>query len=267
MKNVVVIPVYKEQPTENELHSLCQCLRILGTHDIRLIAPEGLNIKVYRYTFQTFQLPLVVETFEVSYFVNVSGYNKLMMSKCFYTRFSDWEYMLIYQLDAWVFRDELDAWCEKGYDYIGAPWMKLNGQLDEVNCGNGGFSLRRIPTFIELFNHTGRLWGYKGLACRYRYRGPIRRRLSILKGLLGWKNHLEDFIEKGDKNEDLFFAALKHKRKKSFCIPSSYEGMFFSFEESPSMLYELTNKILPFGCHAWHKWEYESFWKQFIKIL
>lgn len=266
MKNVVVIPVYKEQPTENELHSLRQCLRILGSHDIRLIAPEGLDLKVYQYTFQTFQLIMEVEMFEKTYFANVSCYNKLMLSKCFYTSFTDWEYMLIYQLDAWVFRDELDAWCERGYDYIGAPWMKLNGKLDEVNCGNGGFSLRRIPTFIELFDHTGRLWGYKGLACRYRYRGPIRRRLSILKGLLGWKNHLEDFIDKGEENEDLFFATLKYKRKKKFRIPSSREAMFFAFEEAPSMLYELTDRILPFGCHAWEKWEYENFWSKYIKL-
>lgn len=265
MKNVVVIPIYKEQPTENELCSLRQCLRILGSHDIRLIAPEGLDLQVYRYTFETFQLPLVVEMFQPTYFANISGYNKLMLSKCFYTRFVDWEYMLIYQLDAWVFRDELDAWCEKGYDYIGAPWMKLNGKLDEMNCGNGGFSLRRISAFIELFEHTGKLWGYRGLACWYRYRGPIRRRLSIIKGLLGYKNHLDDFVEKGEVNEDLFFATLKHKKKRCFRIPLSKEAMFFSFEEAPFMLYELTSYELPFGCHAWKKWEYETFWRNFIK--
>lgn len=265
MKNVVVIPVYKVQPTENELCSLRQCLRILGSHDIRLIAPEGLDLQVYRYTFETFQLPLVVEMFQPTYFANISGYNKLMLSKDFYTHFADWEYMLIYQLDAWVFRDELDAWCEKGYDYIGAPWMKLNGQLDEVNCGNGGFSLRRIPAFIELFDHTGKLWGYRGLACWYRYRGPIRRRLLILIGLLlGYRNRLSDFIDKGDENEDLFWAALKYKRGKSFRMPLSKEAMLFAFEESPSMLFERTNHSLPFGCHAWKKYEYKSFWERFL---
>lgn len=264
MKNVIVIPVYKEQPTENELHSLRQCLRILGSHDIRLIAPEGLDLKVYQYTFQTFQLIMEVEMFEKTYFANVSGYNKLMLSKCFYTRFADWEYMLIYQLDAWVFRDELDAWCEKGYDYIGAPWMKLNGKLDEVNCGNGGFSLRRIPTFIELFNHTGRLWGYKGLACWYRYRGPLHKLVLIPQNLFGKSNELRNYIEKGEDNEDLFYATLKYKKGRKFCIPKSVEAAYFSFEESPSMLYEKTHYTLPFGCHGWEKYEYSSFWKKYI---
>ncbi|WP_455639392.1 DUF5672 family protein [Parabacteroides sp.] len=266
MKNVVVIPVYKEQPTENELLSLRQCLRILGSHDIRLVAPEGLNLEVYRYTFETFQQTMVVEMFQPSYFASINGYNKLMLSKCFYTRFSDWEYMLIYQLDAWVFRDELDAWCEKGYDYIGAPWMKLNGKLDEKNCGNGGFSLRHIPAFIELFNHTGRLWGYKGLACWYRYRGPLRKPLFILMGLFGYHNRLNDFTIGGDDNEDLFFATLKYKKGISFRIPFSREAMYFAFEESPAMLYKKTGNNLPFGCHAWEKCEYETFWSKFISL-
>lgn len=266
MKNVVIIPVYKEQPTENELQSLRQCLRILGAHDICLIAPEELDLQVYQYTFQTFQRPLVVEMFETSYFTSVSGYNKLMLSKCFYSRFANWEYMLIFQLDAWVFRDELDAWCAKGYDYIGAPWMKLDGKLDEVNCGNGGFSLRHIPIFIDLFNHTGRLWGYKGLACWYRYRGPIRRYLFIFLGLLGYRNRLGDFIERGDENEDLFFATLKYKKGKAFRIPLGKDAMYFAFEESPTMLFQRTNGTLPFGCHAWRKYEYESFWKKIIWV-
>jgi hypothetical protein len=27
----------------------------------------------------------------------------------------------------------------------------------------------------------------------------------------------------------------------------------------------LVTQHLPFGCHAWKKYEYESFWKQYIK--
>lgn len=75
MKNVVVIPVYKVQPTNNELCSLRQCLRILGSHDIRLIAPEGLDLRYIDIPLETFQLPLLVEMFQPSYFANIGGYN------------------------------------------------------------------------------------------------------------------------------------------------------------------------------------------------
>lgn len=264
LTNVVVIPVYKPKPAETEIRSLRQALTVLGTHDIRLIGPEGLDLSAYEAVYKPFGRPVEAETFDPSYFSSVAGYNKLMLSRCFYQRFASWDYLLIYQLDAWVFKDELDAWCAKGYDYIGAPWMKLNGRLDEKNSGNGGFSLRKIATFIELFDHEGPIWGYKGLVCRYRYRGPLRRRQCIFRGLLGWKNKLSDFAEKGEENEDLFFAALKHKKGKPFRIPPTCEAMYFSFEESPAMLYERTGHTLPFGCHAWEKWEYETFWKQFI---
>lgn len=263
-KNVVVIPVYKKEPEETEIRSLRQALTVLGAHDVRLAGPRGLDLSAYEAVYRSFGRPVETETFDPSYFSSVAGYNKLMLSRCFYERFAAWDYLLIYQLDAWVFKDELDAWCAKGYDYIGAPWMKLNGKLDENNSGNGGFSLRKIATFIELFDHQGLLWGHKGLACRYRYRGPLRRRFYILLGLFGWRNRLRGFPGKGKENEDLFFAALKHKKRKPFRIPSSREAMYFSFEESPAMLFEQTGHALPFGCHAWEKWEYETFWKRFI---
>lgn len=35
---------------------------------------------------------------------------------------------MIYQLDAWVFNDELSSWCSLGYDYIGAPFFPYRGK-------------------------------------------------------------------------------------------------------------------------------------------
>lgn len=252
---------------EAERASFIQCLSVLGKHAICLVGPAGLDLSVYQALFNRSGKEMRFEAFEPDYFSSVAGYNKLMLSRCFYARFAAWDYMLIYQLDAWVFRDELDAWCAKGYDYIGAPWLKLNRQVDEENSGNGGFSLRKIASFLALFDYKGALWGYKGLACRHRYRGPRHKFQLIVKGLLGYANRLEDYIERGDENEDLFFAALKHKKKQPFRIPPTKEAMFFSFEEAPARLYEKTNRQLPFGCHAWEKHDYERFWKQFIQIV
>jgi hypothetical protein len=36
------------------------------------------------------------------------------LSASFYERFLDTKYILIYQLDAFVFKDELQEWCDKG---------------------------------------------------------------------------------------------------------------------------------------------------------
>ena len=120
-----------------------------------------------------------VESFSDEYFASLRGYNKLVLDELFYMRFLKYQYMLIYQLDAFVFKDELLLWAEKGYDYIGAPWippkhsyLTLRGRLKiqlkyfiytllnddrrklkkycNYQVGNGGFSLRKINKMLEV---------------------------------------------------------------------------------------------------------------------
>lgn len=262
--NIIVIPVYKDELDINEYKSLCQCLKILNKHRICLIGPEQLDYSVYNDIFSRYGIVLEIEVFESVFFKSITGYNKLMLSKLFYDRFASYEYMLIYQLDAYVFKDELDYWCEKGYDYIGAPWIKLDGKLDDKKSGNGGFSLRKIESFISLFEYEGILLSFKGLCYFYNYRGILHRSIYILAGLLGIRNHLKDFTSTNIINEDLFYSLLKYKRGNKFRIPECDESMYFSFEKSPAMLFEKTGHTLPFGCHAWYKYEYEQFWIRYI---
>lgn len=47
-------------------------------------------------------------------------------------------------------------------------------------------------------------------------------------------------------------------------MPSCEEAADFSFEANPSYLFSIIGK-LPFGCHAFEKYEYEEFWKKYIK--
>jgi hypothetical protein len=63
----------------------------------------------------------------------------------FYLIFEDYRYVLVYETDAWVFKDELDFFCGKNLDWIGAPWPH---QEDKV--GNSGFSLRKVSKMLEL---------------------------------------------------------------------------------------------------------------------
>ena len=83
----------------------------------------------------------------------MEGYNELLLSENFYTTFSAFKYILIYQPDSYVFRDELMEWCKEGYDYIGAPWLEDNDEQIKLNgVGNGGFSLRNIEKFLYIFS-------------------------------------------------------------------------------------------------------------------
>lgn len=262
MKAIVTIPVYKSQPSESDRISLRQCIQVLGKHPICLFGPEGLDLSAYNLEFDAFGKTYRYEAFDKQFFQSQRGYNHLMLTRSFYERFQEWDYMLIYQLDAFVFSDQLEEWCAKGYDYVGAPFLKLSREVDWQNAGNGGFSLRRVASFLQVFNLQGKVLSFKGLWRYYRYRGPLHRLPLCLKGWLGSGNHLEDFMQWETHNEDLFYAVL-HDSSLRWNIPDSKEAMFFAFEGQPSTLYKHTGK-LPFGCHAYLNNEFDSFYSSFI---
>src|SRR5690606_29769773 len=114
----VVIPIYKSELTDSELKSFKQCLDVLGNHPLMLVAPTGLDTSTYE-TLAGRNLQCTY--FNKRYFTSVRGYSELLLSKKFYCHFEAYEYILIYQLDAWVFQDDLSHWCKLDYDYIGAP--------------------------------------------------------------------------------------------------------------------------------------------------
>ncbi len=51
----------------------------------------------------------------------IAGYNRMMLSAEFYETYRAYEYILICHADAWVFRNDLSAWCRRGFDCVAAP--------------------------------------------------------------------------------------------------------------------------------------------------
>ena len=262
-KCVIVVPIHKEQPTNDELMSLRQCVSVLGEHQICVVCPVSLDINFYGNILSEFGIAWSADRFPNRFFDGIKGYNLLMLDKSFYKRFDEYEYMLIYQLDAWVFRDELDEWCSKGYDYIGAPWIEyVNGENKLTGVGNGGFSLRRIQHFIDVLS----------------YRGPVRKAYQLnlkpsIKNIiykffysLGYQNTISYYKKDESLYEDIFLSIFLSNTKLKAKMPSPEEASRFAFEKYPSMLFE-NNGQLPFGCHAWRKYEYESFWKKYIALV
>jgi len=217
----IVIPIYKETLTPQERGSLLQCNNILSRYNKCIVAPEDLDLSNHRSILDNVN----VKRFPKYYFSSIDAYSELCLSEFFYTQFSGYQYMLIYQLDCWVFRDELIEWCNKGYDYIGAPWFDIGKKgfwgtfslrplmLNKV--GNGGFSLRKVETMI-----------------------------SVSKPLIR-------LFKKWRKNEDFYIAILSSLFDRKFKKPPVQEAVSFAFETLPEKCYELNNNQLPFGCHAW----------------
>ena len=262
MKKVaIIIPIYKSEPDSLEKLSLDQCQKILGHYPVYIVAPEGLDISFYVQHFPSIK----VEFFDASFFISTVSYNRLMLSPNFYSMWSDYEFILIYQLDAYVFRDELKLWCEKDFDYIGAPVhdFKLDNFTPEIEIAtlNGGFSLRKISSFLQILHSFHFIYSFKDLLKANTHQNLFLGPLKALKYFLTGNNTYFRF-NKYDRNEDYFWAFIAPQKNKSFKVAPINESLQFGFDNKPDKSFELANKTLPFGCHAIDK--NIEFWKTLI---
>jgi len=271
MHNAVVIIIYSPFPSDIELASFSQCINIFKYQDLIITCPYSLNVEIYENIIKDYNVNILFERFEDSFFISISSYNKLMKSKLFYERFIKYNYILIYQLDAWVFKDELNFWCKKNFDYIGAPWYNSNGEMLN-SAGNGGFSLRKVSTFNKLLSgkydelklnkiifflnvlkYYFLLYDFKKLIKNIYY--IFKCRITILRYI---------FFNK-EENEDIsfyrFFSLFPLTK-----VANSKEALSFSFEQFPEDLFKRNNFKIPFGCHAFLKYN-PNFWIKFIPAI
>ncbi|MEJ0104614.1 MAG: DUF5672 family protein [Bacteroidota bacterium] len=227
---IVVIPYYKNELTTYEKFSLNRALKVLSRYPIVFISPEELSISPeYQH--------INVQRFDNEYFQALRGYNRLLLSDNFYKRFLDYKYILIYQLDALVFNDEIDYWISLNYDYYGAPWNKTWKKryynfygLVKRKVGNGGFSLRKTAVFYKMTKR-------------------IRR--------------IAKYIRFG---EDIFWCNYGNLVYPNLKIIDQDLAVRFAFESEPEKLFSRNGNKLPFGCHAYEKNDL-SFWRKMILDL
>ncbi len=262
MSSIVVVPLYESMPDKWQCLSFEQCCRVLGNYPICIATHKDVDIIQYQNIAAKYDIVIHKENFAAQFFESISGYNQMMLDKHFYQRFAKYQYMLIYQLDAWVFRDELDEWCDKGYDYIGAPWIEKDSKGQPINIGgigNGGFSLRRIQHFVDVLSYRGPVKDGSNLNLEPSLKNKIYRFLYSL----GYQNTLSYYKKDETLFEDIFLSIFLADTKLRAVMPDAETACYFAFEQAPSYLYAKT-KRLPFGCHAWQKYEFDSFWMTFI---
>lgn len=261
--NIIVIPVYKEYMDVDEKISFARCCKILGNHPICIVTYPELQLDEYENIADKYHVCLQRENFDKRFFDGIEGYCELCVNPQFYKRFNGYLYMLIYQLDAYVFSDELDEWCTKGYDYIGAPFMELdrNSFWFWGLVGNGGFSLRKISKIRKVLRYRGPLYKPYYIFAKY-YKRTLKTLLIAILHSLGYKNTQRWYIHSKDGDDIYYCHTLKHTWMELY-VPSPYEASQFAIETHPEECYNAIGK-LPFGCHAWHKYEYDSFWNKYI---
>jgi hypothetical protein len=246
----IVIPIYKDSLSDTEILSLKQCVKILGSYPVVFTAPQHLDFSIYAAYCNNISYSIL--RFDDEYFADINGYNKLMLSAGFYKKLMQYKFILIYQLDAFVFKDELLYWCGKNYDFIGAPHpphSNANGDMQFLkgyksflkvvksvfninhqisNVGNGGFSLRKTKTFYRLLRF-------------------LNSKIS------NW----------GNNNEDGFFKYWGNILYPLVKLPDDATALMFSVETSPRQSLQKLNYALPFGCHAFEKYDWQT-WEPYI---
>lgn len=260
MKKVaIIIPTHKASLNRDDLISLRYLKKYLSKYDRFFVVPEGTKQK------NIGQKNIKFIEFPQKYFQSWRGYNELLLQEDFYKKFSEYEYILIYQLDVLVFSDELIFWCKENYDYIAPPWFSpIIGRLSHKkgfppSGGNGGFSLRKVSSAISVLNEVNKS------AKRKSTRGIVQKFWFILAVLTG-KSHQKWLNAPADNYpfaEDGFWSLEAPKYLNGYRVPNFSEALKFGFERFPKKSFKLNNKKLPFGVHAWKKYD-EKFWKPFL---
>ena len=237
----VVVPTHRRPADGDEQLSLKHLNRHLGRYEKFLAVPNRLRVD-----WPGFQ-PV---RFGDQHFGTPPGPNRLLLSEAFYQTFSAYQYILIYHLDALVFSDRLVEWCERGYDYIGAPWFKTPRTRflydGPERAGNGGFSLRRIDAFLKVIR----------AAKTFRDRWQTPRDEPPLA--------IRNTLEKGNfTNEDVFWSFHASGFYPEFYIPPVDVAVSFAFECDPRYCFERNHHQIPFGCHAWALHD-RPFWEPYL---
>lgn len=248
----VIVPIYTPTLRGFEQAALDNNMKLLKGFPVAFLKPESVDVSAIHAQYPDTEVMSVSDDW-LGTKRGIQGYNAMMMSEKFYELFSEYQYIFICHVDAWLFRNELAAWCRKSYDLVAAPWptrprytrfplkqyLKLKMLLKPKNrilhcqmfgkIGNGGLCIRKVQTFRE--------------AC-IQYADEIN-----------YFNSQTDDLH----NEDLFWALVPKLH-----VPSVEEALTFSFDLKPELSYQLNRHQLPMACHGFNKAPRIAFWRQFI---
>ena len=264
-KIIILIIAHNDSLNGNEQKSLRQCSSIFAGYPITLICPQGLDANCYRETMPGVKIDFIDPKWQKNYY----NFNRLKIESYLYKRYSHYEYILFYEPDAWVFRDELDNWIKQGYDNIGGPWLSLKTNKFEINSGNGGFCLRNVQSALKTLETNKILFlpylvwlMAKDLQLKYFW----KYKWMFLRLLWPVFQNSRKFIKRFPFYEDKFWAKIAPVINKDFKVCTAKEAIPFAFDAHPEILYQMNGQQLPMGAHGWYRKERRDFWAKHIEI-
>jgi hypothetical protein len=235
----VIVPLsFNPELSADEKTSLRQLRRILGRYDKFMILPQSMNLDFDDFT---------MVHFDDGFFGSVPNHCRLLVSPRFYKTFKDYRYIFIHHLDSLVLSDQLTEWCDRGFDFIAPPWIRYEGAPYEGlpienHIGNGGFSLRKVDSFLRVLRIL---------------RTP-KPTLDYLLRITGRRTRIED-----RRGEDIFWGTMAAGIDPAFRVAPLETALEYAFECNPRLCLEMNNGKLPFGGHAWPRYD-RAFWEPYI---
>ena len=259
----IIIPIHRLDLSEDEEVSWNSLIHSLPEIPKIIVAPRR-----FRTAFQYFR-DVKILFFEDHYFTYPKGYNSLLLSKKFYQPFSRFRNILIYQLDCLICDSSRASLLESPWDYIGAPWAKnyhTKSGVEFEGVGNGGLSLRNVSSALRVLDTKicAKPDYSMGPPPHWWYWKRGRKLMLCFNGLRAYlpKITVEQFLKKHYRgNEDIFWGKFAPQIDPTFKVATVDEALEFAFESDPAGSYERIGKKLPFGCHAWAKYD-RTFWEK-----
>lgn len=263
------MPIYRSALTPDEEISLASIRKYLSGYGICFVAPESLDLSAIQRDGES------TERFPDEFFSGIEGYNRLLKSSGFYERFQEKDYILIAQLDCLIFSSNLEEWMDRGWDYLAAPWFKGFSEDSASGLwrvGNGGLSLRRAESYLRVLRQpviAGSIYPRWGNCA---WRPPLKsleagfyKKITAIYGVnpFARQHSVEEELRHFTYNEDVFWAIEATKFDPLFKVAPAEEAQPFAFEGSPQWSYQENGHRLPFGCHAWGRYD-RQFWKDIL---
>lgn len=281
---VVCIPIYKSDLSKYELISIKSHIFKLKSHDIYILLPKSKTQNIIstlnkNNIYKSFYKIHQVEDYCLNGIIN---YNNLLLNIEFYEFYKSYSHILIAQMDAYTFSDQLIKWCNSDWDYIGAPIYYWNKYSDPYYfcCGDGGFNLRSITKTIEVIQKNPIIYkfdDFKIESKKYSIEGKIVLFLKFLATKLLRKDRIQrPFINsKLEKlfikfyifiNEDVTYGKFLPKYFPYFKVANFDDSIKFSIASKVTESLQILDFQLPFGAHAWWRNEENlNAWEKYIK--
>lgn len=264
----IVVPLStRDNLTSDELVSLRHLDYYLGDYDRFLLVPEGHTPGLSGFG---------VKRFPGKYFGSAGAHGKLLSNAMFYREFLDYEFVFFYHLDSLAFSNQVEAWCATDLDYIGPPWIHCDATawVDRPRVGNGGFTLLRVSSALKVLANRHRMEPSSYWLDLFVHRAPgglvrvMEWIQSMMPGIKPLWRLLREWHEVENpalygRNNDLFWSDRAVRYLPEFRVASLEEGLRFAFEAAPRTCLELNGGKMPFGCHAWARYD-RGFWQSHL---